>query len=171
MGAVVQALVLGTGLRKGREIEWYLRHKIGRTWLGFTLCLNSSGPSSPRDTVQMTLRGLHIFLAKATMKPNKDIGTYLYSQPEAKRKILINQNWDRFVFLSRRRMTFQCQPKHVLVNSLSKDNPHGSVSLEIILERDGHSFFQYLQKHTHHLSLSFSFSPSIYRVLRKVSDL
>ena len=110
-GAVVQALVLGTGLRKGREIEWYLRHRIDRTWLGFTLCLNSSGPSSPRDTVQMTLRGLHIFLAKATMKPNKDIGTYLYSQPEAKRKILINQNWDGFVFLSRRRMTFSVSTK------------------------------------------------------------
>ena len=110
-GAVVQALVLRTGLRKGREIEWYLRHRIDRTWLGFTLCLNSSGPSSPRDTVQMTLRGLHIFLAKATMKPNKDIGTYLYSQPEAKRKILINQNWDGFVFLSRRRMTFSVSTK------------------------------------------------------------
>lgn len=59
----------------------------------------------------MTLRGLHIFLAKVTMKQNKDIGTYLYSQPEAKRKILINQNWDEFVFLSRRRMTFSVSIK------------------------------------------------------------
>lgn len=110
-GAVVQALVLGTGLRKGREIEWYIRHRIDRTWIGFTLCLNSSGPSSPRDTVQMTLRGLHICLAKVTMKQNKGIGTYLYSQPEAKRKILINQNWDEFVFFSRRRMTFSVSTK------------------------------------------------------------
>ena len=45
------------------------------------------------------------------MKQNKDIGTYLYSQPEAKRKILINQNWDEFVFLCGRRMTFSVSTK------------------------------------------------------------
>ena len=110
-GAVVQALVTGTGLWRAREIELYLRRRIDRTWIGFTLCLNSSVPSSPWDTVQLTLRGLHTCLANVTMKQAKDIGTYLYSQPEAEGKILINRNWDEFVFLSGRRMTFSVLTK------------------------------------------------------------
>lgn len=110
-GAVVQALVTGTGLWRARD--WTVFKGVELTELELASpCALIAQSFVPVGYSAVDFEGLHTCLANVTMKQAKDIGTYLYSQPEAEGKDTNQPELeDEFVFLSGRRMTFSVSTK------------------------------------------------------------